>query len=462
MGHNPRHRMGGTRALAVAASLGLVAAIPVTTMALRGGPQGATLTSAIAPSSGVSPVVEISGACAGQNAEVEEASYGTDVFVDWIGCGGIGFARSTDGGLSFSPGVTLPGSAGNSWDPAIAVAPDGTLYASYMHASKHSNYPVVDVSFDGGATFPRVSPLTPPFPLNWGDRDFIAVGPTGRVYVTWDYGPSEAAVKTICSPSGSCGYATGDLNVVAQQSADQGQSWSPIAPVSPGFPASGGDSAPLVVTPTGRVDVLYQGYHITNPVTYTMTPAHSYFTSSTDGTSWTSPVVVGPQAGTMSLSEWWIDGDIGLDAGGILYATWDTQTSAGDIGWLAFSTDGGSRWSPPQRVTFDHDRAVHIVEVAGGAPGEAFVAWQTDSSPLGYATYMRPFSVTKGWLAPAVQVSDRYGNPAIWPGDTFGISVLADGSASQPARVAMSWGSAVGASKDSEIYGAVVTISPGS
>ena len=29
--------------------------------------------------------------------------------------------------------------------------------------------------------------------------------------------------------------------------------------VSPGFPASGGDSAPLVVEPSGRVDLLYQG-----------------------------------------------------------------------------------------------------------------------------------------------------------------------------------------------------------
>jgi hypothetical protein len=441
-------------------SLALVAVV----LSLAGGnhPGTVKLAAATVPSSGVSPVVEVSGACSGQNAEVEEASHGKDVYVEWIGCGGIGFARSTDGGLSFSPGVTLPGSVGDSWDPAVAVAPDGTLYAAYMHAANHSNFPVVDVSFDQGASFPRVTPLTPPFPLNWGDRDFIAVGPQGEVYLTWDYGPSAAAVKDICSPSGSCGFETGDLNVVAQQSSDQGKTWSPIVPVSPGFPASGGDSAPMVVTPTGRVDVLYQGYHITNPVTYTMAPAHSYFTSSTNGSTWTAPVVVGPQAGTMSLSEWWIDGDIGLDGGGTLYATWDTQTTAGDIGWLAFSTDGGRQWSAPQRVTFDHDRAVHIVEVAGGAPGEAFVAWQTDSSPLGYATYIRPFSVAKGWLAPPIQVSNRYGNPAIWPGDTFGITVLADGSASQPARVAMSWGSAVGASKDSEIYAAVVTMSPGS
>jgi hypothetical protein len=41
--------------------------------------------------------------------------------------------------------------------------------------------------------------------------------------------------------------------------------------------------APLVVEPDGRIDVLYQGYEVTNPVTYTLSPAYSYFTSSSVG-----------------------------------------------------------------------------------------------------------------------------------------------------------------------------------
>jgi hypothetical protein len=36
------------------------------------------------------------------------------------------------------------------------------------------------------------------------------------------------------------------------------------------------------------------------------------------------------------------NGSIAIDAGGTLYATWDTQTSSSDIGWLSYSTDNGA------------------------------------------------------------------------------------------------------------------------
>src|SRR5713101_4549032 len=172
-----------------------------------------------------------------------------------------------------------------------------------------------------------------------------AVGPDGTVYVTWDYGPERTSITFICSATGSCAFATGDLNVVIQKSTDRGATFGLMVHVSPGFPASGGDSAPLVVEPNGQIDLLYQGYHITDTTTFAMTPAVSYFTSSTDGgATWSAPLKVGPQAGTMSLAERWLDGDISMDAAGNLYATWDTQGtnpdgSPNDIGWLSFSTD---------------------------------------------------------------------------------------------------------------------------
>jgi hypothetical protein len=148
---------------------------------------------------GVSPVTQVSH-CPGPNAEVETATGAPHYVYDlWIGCGGIGFARSTDGGLHFGTSVTAPGSAGFSWDPAIAVAPGGTVYLAFMHRAHAKMYPVVDASFDHGASFPQVSSLLPAKEGNWGDRDFIAVSQTGAVYVTWDYGPSAAVVKLLCS-----------------------------------------------------------------------------------------------------------------------------------------------------------------------------------------------------------------------------------------------------------------------
>jgi hypothetical protein len=154
------------------------------------------------------------------NTEVEEAVDHNYVYDLWItiDCANpvhsqaIGFARSTDGGHTFGAAVAVPGSFSSnpnsfSWDPAIAVAPNGVVYAAFMfyNADTGVTSPVVATSFDHGQTFAQVSSL--PVPLstdpqgNWGDRDFIAVARDGTVYVTWDYGPSFSEVQFLCSPT---------------------------------------------------------------------------------------------------------------------------------------------------------------------------------------------------------------------------------------------------------------------
>ena len=448
-------RLPGFRAVTALSAIALAA--------VGTGTAGAPAAAAPAASYQVGPITDVSG-CGGQNAEVEQAAdpklgY---VYAEWMGCKGIAVARSADGGRTWDPPVSLPGTVGsnvNTWDPAIAVAPDGTVYASFMLARHSQYYPVVDASFDHGATFPQSSALIPPDRKNWGDRDFIAVGPAGTVYVTWDYGPERTSISYICARNGSCAFATGDLNVVMQKSTDGGKTWSKMSHISPGFPASGGDSAPLMVEPDGRIDVLYQGYQITNTTTYAMNPAYSYFTSSTDGgATWSPPVRVGAQAGTMSLAEWWIDGDIGIDAAGNLYATWDTQRTnrggaASDTGWLSYSTDHGAHWSAPIQVPSDRLSVPHIMEVTGGGAGIAYLSWLSDSHPAGYALYLRAYSLAQGWLSGPAQISTRYGDRAVWPGDTTGLSALS------PTDIVASWGSdypALSGNK-AEIYAANIT-----
>ena len=132
-------------------------------------PASASVTSFVANS-----LTDISTSCAGQNAEVEQAVDQTRGYVYelWMGCGGIAFARSTDGGAHFGKPISVPGSVGsntNVWDPAVTVAPDGTVYAAFMIAHGSQWYPVVAASFDHGVTFPQVSSLVPPDAKNWGD-----------------------------------------------------------------------------------------------------------------------------------------------------------------------------------------------------------------------------------------------------------------------------------------------------
>ncbi len=415
-----------------------------------------------APAPVISPITQFTSACGGQNNEIEQAVWHQYVYEEWIGCGTpvyhIGFAMSSDGGLHFSKPVVLRGSFGG-WDPALAVAPDGTVYVAFMNATPGHYFPVVEASFNHGKTFPQVRRLTGGKLNDWGDRDFIAVSRTGDIYLTWDYGPSRKKVKIVCPPGGSCAFAAGDLNIVLRKSTDGGRTWGPMVHVSPGYPAGGGAAAPLLVAPDGKIYVDYHAYRVTNRSKLTLGPAHTFFTSSADGgTTWSKPVRIGPAGLTMNTAEWWIDGDISADSAGNLYATWDSQVHGRDIGWLAYSTNHGRTWKTV-RVTPDTDNATHIVQVAGGRRGVAYVGWLADNSRRGYALYLREFSIRNGWLSPIVRVSRRvYGNKAVWPGDTFGISVEARTTSGPQAglqRVAVSWGSAV--HKVSEDRAAIVT-----
>jgi hypothetical protein len=129
-----------------------------------------------------------------------------------------------------------------------------------------------------------------------------------------------------------------------------------------------------------------------------------------------------------------------MDAGGDLYATWDTQGSnpdgsANDIGWLSFSADHGAHWSAPVQVPPDRLNVPHIMEVTGGGRGIAYVGWLSNSNPAGYALFLRTFSVTRGWLSGPTQISTDYGSSAVWPGDTIGLSTVS------PTEVVASWGS---------------------
>ncbi|TQF01365.1 exo-alpha-sialidase [Kitasatospora acidiphila] len=436
----------GIAALAFTASPALAVPAPVNAVAT------ATYTT--------STPTDISGSCAGQNAETIEATdpAANAVYDEWMGCKGIGVTASLNGGATFGTPLTLPGSVGQkggrSWDPAITVAPNGTVYAAFMVSRAGLTYPVIDVSTDHGASFTTAGVITPPDSGNWGDRDFITVGPDGTVYLTWDYGPSAAAITTICASNGSCAFATGDVNAVMQKSTDGGRTWSAMSHISPGYPNSGGDSAPILVEPDGSLDVVYQGYTVTNIPTDDLTVAYTYAARSTDGgATWSQPVRIGPDAGSMNNSEWWIDGSEALGPDGTLYATWDTQGTSTDTGWLAYSKDHGATWSTPVQAPPDTLNVPHVMQVVAGPPGIAYVGWLGSSDPRGYAQYLRTFSTTQGWLSAPARISQGFGTTTVWPGDTFGFATLS------PTRLALAWGSAVAptASTDS-IWAATVGV----
>lgn len=396
----------------------------------------------------------------GGNAEVEQAYDAANgyLYEAWIGCQGIGFSRSTDGGLSFGSVQTVPGSLGYSWDPAIALAPNGTLYVAYMTNQGFGDTPMVAWSTNHGSSFAGDAPVFAPTGSDFGDRDFIAVAPNGTLYVTWDYSPNASIDQIGCAPGGSCYFVAGDYNIVLARSADGGRHWSPPVAVDPEYPWGGGVAAPLLIEPNGTVDILYEDY-ATNQTTHALGRGQNYFTQSTDGGRTFSQRTAISNV-SFANTVWWIDGDLSRDAGGTLYATFDGTNGTNDTAYVAYSTTDGASWSPSIRLNPDQNSAVHVmVGVAGAGPGTAFVAWMTNNSTAaGWVTVLATLTANATNLtvsAPTI-VSDQVGVAGYWIGDTLGLSALG-GTA-----VAVSWsyGVDLNGTIDSEVYAAVVGLAP--
>lgn len=170
---------------------------------------------------------------------------------------------SADGGSTFS-NVLLPG-----WDPAtngkglfkhvqaggdpvLAFAPNGTLYyAALVYDFSFPNHTpsgvAVAVSRDGGATW--ASPVMVHYESSnnfFNDKEWIAAGSNGDVYVSW----------TAFKSNKPSGYISS--NIVMSVSHDYGATWSEPIPVSDAaHPYDQGSS--VTVAPDGTVYVAYEG-----------------------------------------------------------------------------------------------------------------------------------------------------------------------------------------------------------
>ena len=388
------------------------------------------------------------------NAEVEQAydpALGY-LYEAWIGCGGIGFSRSTDGGATFGAAFPVPGSQppyGSSWDPAIALAPNGTLYVAFM-VSVPGDAPVVAWSYDHGASFAGFAYAYTPAGSEFSDRDFIAVAPNGTLYLTWDYSPNASEDSIACAYGGSCYFTNGDYNIVCVTSTDGGRNWTTPVAVDPEYPNGAAPAGPLLVEPNGNVDVLYEDYNVTG-ATHALGVGFNYFTRSSDGGGhWSAPVRVGNAS--FPNTAWWIDGALSRDAGGTLYATYDSVNATNDTAWVAVSTDGGTTWTD-RPVNPDHDTSAHImVEAVGAESGVAYVAWMANNTSGEWSTYEAPLWANGGVEGPVTTVSGQLGLVGYWPGDTIGISYLGVG------RVAVSWsyGVVLGGVTASQVFAAVL------
>jgi hypothetical protein len=167
------------------------------------------------------------------------------------------FARSTDGGATFSTPLPVSpahnnNAVGGRQGAAVKVGPDGTVYVVWLDTVNKQAVELIAISHDGGATFPGsnitvaavtddfVSPV-PGSSFRQDGRVFpsLSIAPNGTLFVAW-------ANRT-----------NGHAVVLVTRSTDDGLTWT--TPVVAGnVPGRSAFFASVAVGPAGDVNVAFQ------------------------------------------------------------------------------------------------------------------------------------------------------------------------------------------------------------
>jgi hypothetical protein len=293
------------------------------------------------------------------------ATFGQSVYLVWMQDGAgdqkdAMFARSVDGGASFSAPINLSNSAGESLEARIAVTPTGVIVVVWDEGSP-SRHIAIARSSDGGASFeaPRsiAAVATPPGcpPGGVGNCETVYPGVAidrgnGNVYVVWhDRIGTQPQVLFSRSTDGGTTF-TSPKNI----------SNAPVhahcASISVGF------SGKILVAYESRKDLTDHKHDA------------MFVQSSDHGDTFTAPI-------DLSNSPPWALSDYPWAAeapdGTIIVGWEDNAASGGDLdAVIAVSRDGGATFSPPQDVSNNPDTLSTEVVTLFGPDGTFYMVWE--------------------------------------------------------------------------------------
>jgi hypothetical protein len=308
--------------------------------------------------------------------------------------GAAGAYVSHDGGATwtneFMPGISEQ--AGGTYqgvgDPAFAWDPSGDVvyYANIAFnrqanpATGHSAFAsaiAVSRSFDKGNTWETHYVIQDDDPAVFHDKEWIAVGPDGTVYVAW------ALFKS--GQGGPFQYLGSPI--VISKSEDQGETWTEPQEISAGPYAQ---FATPVVADDGTVYVSYELWE--NPIG--RSGGRAFVAKSTDGgDTWTNHFValINDLPNPLPHSAFRVASYPVLDVGddGALHMVWSNwQSGSADIVYTR-SSDGGATWNKPVKINQESvkaDQFFQWISVSGDFVHVGFVDRQyTDDALLDHS-----------------------------------------------------------------------------
>lgn len=296
------------------------------------------------------------------------------------------FHGSADGGATWSPldvetSVTdTRGAAFEGGDCDVAYDAGGTLWTADTWLGSLS----IGHSRDGRA-FEGTALATPAAVV---DRPWLAGGPPGTVYVTYQD-------LQCCTPS----------VVWFTKTTDYGATFAPPMPVTTATAAGAFTWLGNLAAANGGRD-LYAVYarralpfHASTPYTITVAASHD------SGATWTSRPVVTVPEDTASMYP-----SLAVDAGGHLHVVWSARRVNDVPVFHTTSKDRGASWSAPRALSAGEESRVPWV--AGGAKGQARVAWLSvkGADPGTYIGYAK---IADGRVVARGKTTTR----PVWDGD---------------------------------------------
>lgn len=288
--------------------------------------------------------------------------------------------------------------------PAIAVAPDGTLYAAWEDLRDGQWNIYLSKSTDGGTTWSANWAIQPTETSTSHRAPSIAAASGGNVYVVWEEDGSDTSSVDIMFASSSDGGTTwsspvraafdvsaseqrtpavafdgggtlyvawmdtrsGHGDIYVARSTNGGSSWGLGVRVNDNSTLTDQSLPTLAAGDSGHVYLAWSDGRNGND--------DIFFAASTNsGQSWSQNVKVNSDTGSAVQTE----PSLARDGVGDLHLTWrDTRNGDADI-FYARSTNEGAGWQTNRRVNQDGPGALqYLPSVAADEAGRVFVSWR--------------------------------------------------------------------------------------
>jgi len=255
----------------------------------------------------------------------------------------IYYKRSEDGGTTWSSSQRITWSSGNSGFPALAIDSGDILHVVWSESTTEYSEIYYKGSSDGGSTWTSARRIT------WtsGNSSFPAVGIDSNddLHVIW------------------CDQTPGPSDIYYKRSSDGGSTWTTSRRIT--WTSGSSEKSALAVDSSDALHVVWSDYQVGNPEIY-------YMRSTDGGLTWSVARRMTWTSGNSSRPA------IAVDSSDTLHVVWNDWTPTSTEIYYRNSLDGGTTWSPVQRLTWNSGNS-YVPAVAVYAPSIIYVVWYDDT-----------------------------------------------------------------------------------